>query len=114
MAQISDFTDAQLWTLRTTLDERWGKDAVQYELADAEIRLHPGDRELTECPVAVFKKDNCSFVIMKTGDSRFRGQFFYRNYQQYGTAKKEFDNMGDCVVTLLQTHADKESENFSE
>ena len=29
---------------------------------------------------------------------------------QYGTGKESFDNLGDCVVTLLQVQADHEQQ----
>ena len=38
------------------------------------------------------------------------GIAYYKGYQQYGTGKSEFDDIADCVTTLLQVHADKESD----
>ena len=32
----------------------------------------------------------------------------YRGKEQYGTGKSEFDDIADCVVTMLQVRADKE------
>jgi hypothetical protein len=40
-------------------------------------------------------------VAEKTG----RCQFYYRSNQQYGIGKSEFDDVTDCVVTMLQVHA---------
>ena len=51
MSDIPDFTDSEQWTIKSSLDERWGKDVVKPELVDVEARLDPSDRELTECPL---------------------------------------------------------------
>ena len=42
--------------------------------------------------------------------SRFKAQFFYSEATQYGTGKDSFDNLGDCVITLLQVQADHEQQ----
>ncbi|WP_089727110.1 hypothetical protein [Candidatus Thiosymbion oneisti] len=106
MAEIPDISDTERWILETTLKERYGRD-LELQLADAEIRLHPSDRELTSCPV-VFWHDSqgCNFVIFKTGDRNYCCQFFYRGYQQYGTGVNEYDDLSECVVSLLQAQAD--------
>jgi len=106
MAKIPDISDTERWLLETTLKERYGR-APQLQLADAEIRLSPSDRELTGCPMVLWQDEqDCNFVIFKTGDRRYRCQFFYRGYQQYGTGVKEYDDLSECVVSLLQAQAD--------
>jgi len=110
MAEIPDISDTERWILETTLKERYGRD-VEFRLADAEIRLSPSDRELTNCPVVLWQDEQgCSFVIFKTGDRSYRCQFFYRGYQQYGTGVKEYDDLSECVVSLLQAQADHAAE----
>lgn len=108
ISTIPDITDTELWILNTTLRERYGE-AVEINLGDSEIRLHPSDRELTQVPVAVWQAEDCNFIIFKTGDRLYRGQFFYRLYQQYGTGVHEYDDLTECVVSLLQTQADYEA-----
>jgi len=110
MPQIPDFSETECWTLQTTLDERWGKESVELQLADAEIRLDPDDRELSVCPTAVWNVDGCGFALFKTGDKQYRCQFFYRGYQQYGTGIDEYNDIGECAVSLLQAQADHQSE----
>lgn len=107
MQKIPDFTDAELWTARSTLEERYGE-AIETELADCEIRLHPSDRTLTECPALLWNQRNANFIIIKIAESEYRSQFYYRGYQQYGTGHQSYDNIGDCVVTLLQVQSDHE------
>ena len=105
MPEIPDITDSELWVINTTLHERYGRE-VQTQIADAEIRLMPSDRELSSCPVVYWNEEGCNFVVFKTGDRRYRCQFFYRGYQQYGTGVHEYDDLTECIVSLLQTQAD--------
>jgi hypothetical protein len=108
MSAIPDFNDSELWVIRNTLKERYGEDK-DLHLADSEIRMRPDDRVLTECPAVYWEAGDAHFVLVKTGLDRFRCQFYYRGYQQYGTGIREFDNIGDCVLTLLRTQADYEA-----
>lgn len=114
MTSIPDITNAEEWAVGTTLKERWpGKD-IALERADVEIKMYPADRETTLCPALFWQVGETSFVIIKTGERLYRCQFYYRGYQQYGTGKTEFDDIADCVTTLLQVHADKEQERAME
>jgi len=51
-------------------------------------------------------------VIVKTGEDGYRCQFFYSAYQQYATARAEYDELADCVVSLLRAQADHEKETL--
>jgi len=108
MAEIPDISETEKWVVQTTLRERYGDD-VPLQLADAEIRLHASDRELSSCPVVYWERQGCHFVIFKTGERRYRSQFFYRGFQQYGTGVHEYDDLSECIVSLLQVQADYEA-----
>jgi len=105
-----DFTDAEQWAVSTTLKERWPNQDIDLQLADVEIKIFPHERELTTCPALFWQVGETSFIIIKVGDRAYRSQFYYRGYQQYGTGKSEFDDIADCTTTLLQVHADKETD----
>ena len=109
MSSIPDITETEEWVVQTTLKERYGED-IGLQFGDAEIRLNPADRELTSCPVFVWESEGCHFVIFKTGERRYRCQFFYRGYQQYGTGVHEYDDLTECAVSLLQAQADHTAE----
>lgn len=109
MSAIPDFNDSELWVVETTLRERYGQ-PIDVELAEVEMRLNPNSTQLTPCPAVYWKAGDCNFVICKTGDKRYRPQFFYRVHQHYGTGISEFTDLAECVVTLLQVQADHESE----
>ncbi len=114
MSSIPDITETEHWTVKSTLKERWSDRTVEIQLADVEIKLYPDDRETTECPAVFWQVDEASFVIIKAGEKKYRSQFYYRGYQQYGTGKSEYDDLADCVTMMLQVHADKESMNREE
>ncbi|MCW8923746.1 MAG: hypothetical protein OQK69_08970 [Gammaproteobacteria bacterium] len=109
MSSIPDITDTEQWTVSTTLKERWPELDIELQLADVEIRMLPSDRELTECPAIFWQVDDASFVIIKVAEKVYRAQFYYRGYQQYGSGFEDIDDIADCVVTMLQVHADRET-----
>lgn len=47
-------------------------------------------------------------MVCKTGENKFRCQFFYSEAEQYGTGRDEYDDFGTCVLTLLQVQSDHE------
>jgi len=105
MKNIPDFNDTEIWCIKTALKERYGK-TVEVSLADAEIRLNPGERELLSCPVVCWSEMKANFVIFKLGDKKYRPQFYYRTYQQFGTGRDQYEDITECVVTVLQVQAD--------
>ena len=108
--KIPDFTNTELWVIRQAVSERFRKE-VEIQQADAELRLDPGDRELTLCPVVYWREDKAQFVIFKTGAQAYRNQFFYSVREQYGTGRPEYTDIGECVLTLLQVQADHAVKN---
>ena len=103
--KIPDFTDSQIWTVESTLAERF-KEKIETQIIDSEIRLYPHDRELTPVSGLYREAEDCHFVIFKTGQSKYRCQFFYRIHQQYGTGIEEYDEIEDCIISLLRVQAD--------
>jgi hypothetical protein len=109
MSSIPDFTDTERWIVESAVKERFGK-PVEIQVADAELRIHPDDRELTLCPTLYWTERDAHFAIFKIGEGRFRNQFFYSVRDQYGTGREEYDDLGDCVITLLRIQADHEAQ----
>jgi len=102
---IPDFNKNELWIINTTLEERYGE-KVDLQFADSEMRLNPHSTEMTACPALFWEHDDASFVIVKVAEARYRTQFFYRVHQQYGTGVEEYDDLTDCIVSILQVQAD--------
>ncbi len=110
MGSVPDFTDTEQWTIQSAVDERWGKGVIELHLADVEIMVKPNDKGLTSCPAMFWTLKGCNFVVIKAGEGRYRAQFFYQDdLEQLGTGVDEFEDIGDCVLTLLRVQADHES-----
>lgn len=105
MSAIPDFAEGELWIINSTLQERYGEPR-ETQMAEIELRLDKGSTQLVPCPAIYWEDDSCHFVVCKTGDHRYRCQFFYRMYQIYGTGREEYNDLAECMVSLLQVQAD--------
>ncbi|MCX8018600.1 MAG: hypothetical protein N2690_11980 [Rhodocyclaceae bacterium] len=107
--RIPEFTAREKHLVSQTLVERYGQ-PVPVQSIQSEIQLDLLKDELTLVPALTWQVDVCHFVVFKTGDARFRCQFYYTDAEQFGTAKTEYDSLGDCVIDLLQVQAQHEEE----
>jgi hypothetical protein len=111
---IPPLTDTERWVVQSAVNERYGRE-MPIEEVETEIRLHIDDRELTLCPGFYWRDDKgCQFVLSKTGDSRYRSMFFYRVRDRFSTGREEYDDIGDCVTTLLKLQADEAARRQAE
>lgn len=107
--KIPDFNSAERWVIESALKERYGQ-FVPIELADSELRLDPQAPVLTACPTVFWSERGCHFLVFKTGEARYRCQFYYADDEQYGTGRPEYDELADCVSVLLKLQADHEKQ----
>jgi len=109
MTTIPEFNKNELWIVQDTLKQRYRRE-VEVELVDIEMRLNPHSSELTPCPAIYWQDETgANFVIIKVGEGRYRSQFFYRVHQQFGTGIDTYNDLTECVVTLLQVQADHQT-----
>jgi hypothetical protein len=111
-AQIADFTDFELGMVARLVEQRYAK-PVEIEQADAELRLDPASDELSLCPTLYWSARGAHFVVFKVGESVYRSQFFYTDADHYGTGRDQYDDLSDCVLTLLRVQADHERDSES-
>ena len=104
---IPDITDNEQHIVSEALLQRYGK-LVPLQIADSELQLDPLSTQLTDCPTLFWSERGADFVICKVGESRYRCQFFYSDAEQFGTGRDVYDNLAECVTTLLQVQADHE------
>jgi hypothetical protein len=109
MQAVPDFNSAERWVVDTALRERYGE-FVPVECAEAELKLDPETPVLTTCPTLYWERRGCHFALFKVGEDRYRSVFFYDERAQYGTGRAEYDELAECVVTLLRVQADHEKE----
>ncbi len=107
MSPIPDFTEHEQQQVGQILFERYQR-LVPWELAEAELQLDPASEQTTVCPTLYWSQRSAEFVVCKVGESRFRCQFFYSEREQFGTGRDLYDDLTECVVTLLQVQADHE------
>jgi len=105
MSAIPDIGQSELWIVETTLTQRYGE-KIDLQVVDTEVRLSVADRELSPCPAFYWEYGKCHFLICKVGENCYRSQFFFRIHQQFGTDVEIYEDLTECVVTLLQAQAD--------
>jgi len=105
MTRIPDFTETELWVVRSTLKERYGHE-VETALAETEGRLDSNTAEVAWCPALFWSQKGANFVIIKAGKKRYRAVFYYHPEHQVGTGHDSYDELGDCVVSILQVESD--------
>lgn len=109
MTPIADFDDGERRIVEAALRQRYGK-PVDVQLADVELRVTPGDEQLTSCPTLYWSERGAAFVVAKLGGGRWRAMFFYpaRPGEQYGAGRETYDDLGECVLAVLRAQADHE------
>jgi hypothetical protein len=107
---IKPFSARERSLVSQTLLERFGH-AVPLQPVDAELQLNLLKEEFALCPSLTWTENGAHFIVFKTDDERFRSLFYFNEALLFGTGKDEFDNLGDCVITLLQVHADHEEQS---
>ncbi|MBM4181910.1 MAG: hypothetical protein FJ209_10225 [Betaproteobacteria bacterium] len=114
---IPGFSASDLKLVQATLKERFGAEVAErteIKEAETEVRLSPGDRELTTCPALFWIVGDCAFVISRTGQAAYRAMFYYSVKERFGTGVEEYDNLGDCVITLLKAQEDEDQRRRGE
>ena len=105
---IPDFSDAEKERIARLLEQRYGR-TVAMELADSELQLDP-EAPLASCPTIYWTERGAHFVVCKLAEDRYCCQFFYTDAEQFGTGRREYDDLGECVLALLRVQSDHERE----
>ena len=113
MATIPEFNKNEMWIINDTLTQRYRRE-VELDMVDIEMRLSPHTTELTPYPAVYWQDGDANLLIVKTGEGRYRSQFFYRVHQQYGTGVDTYTDLTECVITLLQVQADHHIQRSAE
>ncbi|MHB8535913.1 MAG: hypothetical protein ACYDBW_10785 [Sulfuricaulis sp.] len=100
---IPDFTDNELWIVRSTLKERYGR-KVETQLADTEVMLDGVG--VTWCPALFWSARGANFTIVKTAAGRYKTFFYFHPEHQLGTGIDNYDDIADCTVSVLQVESD--------
>ena len=109
MTHVPDYTEDERNIVQNAVNRRWEKPLVEIQLADVGVQLDPKKPDLTECPALFWLAGGCSFIVIKSGESRYKCSFFYKELEQMSTGIEAYDDLQQCVTALLQTQADYES-----
>lgn len=98
----SDFDEEELELLATLLERRYGR-ATAFECAEADL----GGTPAQPCPAVFWEARDAQFVVCKTGESRYRAQFFLGDAAAFA-GRPEYADLAECVNTLLRLQSDEE------
>lgn len=104
---IPEFTNAENKLVAQTLSERYA-DEVALEAVEVELQIDPASPVHTACPALYWQYETIEFIVCKLAAGRFACSFFNEDGEQFGTGRRDYDNLGDCVVSLLQVQAQHE------
>ena len=99
----SDFNATELNIIKDATSKRW-KD-VDIHLADIEITRTAKDEKTTLCPAAVWETADCTFVVSKVDEFVYKSVFYYLGTKQIDTGISEYNDLSDCVLTLMKVQA---------
>lgn len=108
---IPDFTAAEQELVAGLLVRRYSK-PVPVQMADSELQLEAAPGMLTLCPTLYWCERDAQFVVCRVAADRYRCLFFYSETEQYGTGRAEYDDLENCVTTLLQVQSDHERKSL--
>lgn len=101
-----------MWINEDTLEQRFGSLPAIHQ-AETELRLNPHSCGMTDCPARYSEAGDAHFVLVKTGESRYRYQFFLCVHEQFCTGVEEYGDLTECVVTRLQVQAGHEAQRHA-
>jgi hypothetical protein len=104
-SHIPDFTDNELWVVRSTPKERYGKE-VEIQLADTEVMLGGGAAGIAWCPTLFWTARGANSTIVKIDAKRYKAYFYFHPEHQLDTGIDNYDEIGDAVINVLQVEAD--------
>jgi hypothetical protein len=70
------------------------------------LLLDPAGAATTECAAVFWRARGAQFVVLTNSDARFRCRLFYTDADHYGTGRDEYDDLANCVLSLLRVQAD--------
>ena len=101
-----DWSATELNIINDGILKRWKSYKPELNFADVELKVLPNDKELTAFPAAVWRKNDCYFVVIKIDSNTYKNIFYYENSKQFGTGIEKYNDLYTCVITLLQVQAD--------
>ena len=106
MEPITDFDNDEMGIIQTVVDTPY-RCPTPLNLADVEVQLEPPNPARQNRPAVHWLENGANFIVIKTGDERYRGQFFYRPSEIFTTEQDEYHQLADCIHSLLKIEANQ-------
>jgi hypothetical protein len=100
-----NFTESEIEATKKLVDERWKDKDVSIHLADIEYTKE-GEEAVNLYPALVWEDKSSTFVVLKMGMLSYKSFFYYLKNKRYDTGVLEYNDLNECVTTLMQSQAD--------
>lgn len=98
-----DFSPTEMDIIKAATSQRWAE--VDLHLADIEITRTALDEKTMLCPAVVWETADCTFVIVKVEAFVYKSVFYYLGTKQIDTGVNEYNDLKDCVLTLMKVQS---------
>ena len=104
MEPIADFDSDEMAIIQTVVDTRY-RCPIPLNLADVEVQLEPSNPARQNCAAVHWLENDANFIVIKTGNERYRGQFFYSPSEIFPAERDEYKQPAECIHSLLKIEA---------
>lgn len=98
-----DFSKEEINIINKAIATRWQE--MDIHLADIEIARSAKDEKTIPCPAVVWETADCTFVVAKVDELAYKSVFYYMSTKQIDTGVNEFNDLQDCVITLMKVQS---------
>ncbi len=100
-----NFTQSEIDATKKIVDERWKDKNITVHLADIDYAKE-GDETSQPYPALVWEDKNTTFIVLKMGMLVYKSFFYYLKNKRYDTGVLEYNDLQECVTSLMQSQAD--------
>ena len=100
-----DFTASEIKLTQELIDNRWRDAKVSINLADIDF-TKTGEDNAKSYPAMVWEDKSTTFVILKMAAFNYKSFFYYLHDKRFDTGVDIYENLHECVDTLLKAQAD--------
>ena len=100
-----NYTQSEIDATKKLIDERWKDKDVTVHLADINYEKE-GEETSQPYPALVWEDKHSTFVVLKMGMLAYKSFFYYLKNKRYDTGVLEYNDLQECVTSLMQSQAD--------
>lgn len=100
-----NFTQSEIDATKKLVDERWKDKNITVHLADIDYTKEE-EETVQAYPALVWEDKNTTFIVLKMGMLTYKSFFYYLKNKRYDTGILEYNDLQECVTSLMQSQAD--------